>query len=197
MKKRMFIAILALNCLPIFGFSQKQQPVFTRSVVIIDDDTIPSFHIREIVVEAQYTLLSDDEIRKNQKLIRNVKRTLPYAKLAQQKLYEINEEMLAMPEKQHKEYIKQMEKEIEKEFSEELKNLTFSQGLVLIKLIDKETGASSFELVKDLRGSFRAFFYQTFAKIFGFNLKTKFDPIKNKEDNLISRICLAIELDRI
>lgn len=177
-------------------FAQSNSPIIARAV-IIDGDTIPYFNLSEIQVVSSYSLLTNDEIRKNAKLIRNVKKTLPYAKQAREKLYEINQELAKMPESKRSSLIKQKEKEIEKEFSAELKKLTFSQGLVLIKLIDRETGSSSFDLVKDLRGSFRAFFYQTFAKIFGYNLKTKFDPAKNKDDELIERICRSIELNRI
>ncbi|MDL2315142.1 DUF4294 domain-containing protein [Bacteroidales bacterium OttesenSCG-928-C19] len=177
-------------------FAQSASPIIARAV-IIDGDTIPYFNLSEIQVVSSYSLLTNDEIRKNAKLIRNVKKTLPYAKQAREKLYEINQELAKMPEAKRSSLIKQKEKEIEKEFSAELKKLTFSQGLVLIKLIDRETGSSSFDLVKDLRGSFRAFFYQTFAKIFGYNLKTKFDPAKNKDDELIERICRSIELNRI
>jgi len=195
MKKILLALVLSLGYIT-YGFSQTSDLIILRAV-IIDGDTLPCVDLQEIHIISTFSLLSDEEIRKNKKLIRNVKRTLPYAKLAREKLLEINNELESVSEKKRSEIMKQREKEIEKEFSAELKKLSFSQGLVLIKLIDRETGSSSFDLVKDLRGSFRAFFYQTFAKVFGYNLKTKFDPAKSKDDELIERICRSIELDRI
>ena len=75
--------------------------------------------------------------------------------------------------------------------------MTFSQGKVLLKLVDRETGTTSYVLVGELRGKMRASFYQTFARIFGYNLKAHFDPQHNKEDDLIDRIVRAIELGRL
>ena len=78
-----------------------------------------------------------------------------------------------------------------------LKKLNKSQGKILIRLIDRETGSDSYALVKDLRGSFRAAFYQTLGKIFGYNLRSKYDPVNNSEDRMIERIIFAIETKKI
>ena len=85
--------------------------------------------------------------------------------------------------KQRKELIKQAEKDLLADYEEELKACTFSQGKVLIKMIDRETGRTSYVLVNELRGKLRASFYQVFARIFGFNLKTHYDPQHDKKDN--------------
>jgi len=159
---------------------------------IVDGDTIPSVHLNEVVVFWSY-MLTEKEIKRNQKLIRNVKITLPYAKTAKRKLDNYERQMAGMSESQRKVMMKKAEKEIEAEFGAELKKLTFSQGHVLIKLVDRETGSTSYELVRELRGKFRAFFYQTFAKIFGYNLKEKFDPKHNSKDRMIDRIARAVE----
>ena len=74
-----------------------------------------------------------------------------------------------------------------------MKKLTYSQGKLLIKLIDRETSRSAYTLVKDLRGSFRAGLYQACARLFGFNLKDKFDPSKNSKDDLIDRIVKSVD----
>ena len=87
--------------------------------------------------------------------------------------------------------MKTAEKEIKEEYGEELKDLTFSQGKILIKLLDRETGNTSFELVQDLRGKFTAFWYQAFARIWGYNLKVKYDP--EGEDKEIEDIVVMIE----
>ena len=79
------------------------------------------------------------------------------------------------------------------DYKEDLSKYTFSQGLVLIKLIDRETSRTAYNIVGELRGSFRAGLYQTLARLFGFNLKTKYDPKNDKKDELIERIVLSIE----
>lgn len=169
---------------------------FTCLAVILENgDTVPMFNLNTIVVRSQY--FTDKEKRRNKKLIRNVKKTLPYAKKAKNKLLHYDQVMLSMSERQRKDYMKKAEKEIEDEFGAELKKLTFSQGHVLIKLIDRETGSTSFELVQELRGKFRAFFYQTFAKIFGYDLKAKFDPVHNSKDRMIDRVARGVETGRL
>ncbi|MBR5028490.1 MAG: DUF4294 domain-containing protein, partial [Bacteroidales bacterium] len=113
------------------------------------------------------------------------------------KLDSYEKQMAGMSEKERKAMMKKAEKEIEAEFGPELKKMTFSQGNVLIKLVDRETGNTSYELVRELRGKFRAFFYQTFAKIFGYNLKEKFDPKHNAKDRMIDRIATAVEQGKL
>lgn len=171
------------------------QEFISLAIVLENGDTVPMFNLNTVVVKAQY--FTDKEKRRNKKLIRNVKKTLPYAKKAKNKLVGYDKAMLSMSERQRKEYMKKAEKEIEDEFGAELKKLTFSQGHVLIKLIDRETGSTSFELVQELRGKFRAFFYQTFAKIFGYDLKAKFDPVHNSKDRMIDRVARGVETGRL
>lgn len=160
---------------------------------ILDGDTIPLFKLREITVRSTSMLLTPEEIRKNQKLIRNVKKMLPYAKIGKKRLDELELACANLPAKKRTELIKKAEKDITNEYSEELKACTFSQGKVLLKLIDRETGRTSYTLVNELRGKIRAGVYQTFGRIFGYNLKTHYDPKNNKEDDLIERICRSIE----
>jgi hypothetical protein len=164
---------------------------------IVDGDTIPLVHLKPVVIARKWALLSDKEIRKNQKLIRNVKKVLPYAKEARKRLQELEREMASMSAKKQKEYIKQVEQEVLDDFYEDLEKLTFSQGKVLLKLVDRETGNSSYTLVADLRGKFRASFYNTFARMFGFNMKERYDPKRNKDDELLERIVRSVELGKI
>ena len=93
--------------------------------------------------------------------------------------------------------MKQAEKEIENKFGPSLKKLNQSQGKILIRLIDRETGSDSYALVKELRGSFRAAFYQTLGKLFGYNLRSKYDPENNSEDRIIERIIYGIETKKL
>ena len=82
-------------------------------------------------------------------------------------------------------------KKLQSEFEGELKKLTIKQGIILVKLIDRETGNTSYELVKQLRGSFSAFLWQSLARLFGSNLKLEYDPYG--EDKLIEEIVVMIE----
>lgn len=165
--------------------------------VVRDGDTIPVIHLKTVVIARKWALLTDKEIRKNQKLIRNVKKVLPYAKEARKRLQELEKEMAGMNAKKRKEYVKQVEQEVLDDFYEDLENLTFSQGKVLLKLIDRETGNTSYTLIADIRGKFRASFYNTFAKMFGFNMKERFDPKHNKEDDLLERVARSVELGKL
>ena len=93
--------------------------------------------------------------------------------------------------------MKQAEEEITTRYSEELEHLNFSQGAILIRLIDRETGNTSYQLVQDLRGKVRAFFYQGFARLWGYNLKTEYDPKNNPEDEQIEVIATLLERGQI
>lgn len=199
MKKLKIILAFAalLSAATLLNSLLAQQNVIVCRAVILDGDTIPNITLNEVVVRRYVYMLSPEEIKKNKKLIRNVKITLPYAKTAKRKLDSYEKQMAGMPESQRKAMMKKAEKEIEAEFGADLKKLTFSQGHVLIKLVDRETGNTSYELVRELRGKFRAFFYQTFAKIFGYNLKEKFDPKHNAKDRMIDRIATAVEQGKL
>lgn len=190
MKKLIFI-LTFLIIVSNQGFSQEADRivVFAR---IIDGDTVPIITLPEINVYSYKIIKSKRKARQLSRLIKNVKKVYPYAKLAGIKLQEYNEIFLTMSsEKEKRKLMRQIEKELKDEFGDELRSLTFSQGKILIKLIDRETGNSSFELVQELRGKFIAFFWQTFARIFGYNLKVKYDP--EGEDRNIEIIVLMIE----
>lgn len=160
---------------------------------VIDGDTIPYFKLREVTVYASGMLLTQKEIKNNRKLIRNVKLMLPYAQEGKRRLDKLEVEIAALPKKQRKAAIKQAEEDLLNDYKAEISNYTFSQGLVLIKLIDRETSRTAYNIVGELRGKLRAGLYQTMAKLFGYNLKTTFDPKNDPKDNLIDRIVISIE----
>lgn len=164
---------------------------------VVDGDTVPYYHLQEVSVTGLIAYLTPAEIRKNQKLIRNVKRVLPYAKMGKERLDQIERKAASMGERERKDYIKRMEKDLLAEFSDELKELTISQGKVLLKMVDRETGRTSYMLVDELRGRLRAGFYQTFAKLFGYNMKKRYDPLHDKDDNLLERVILSVEAGRV
>lgn len=194
MKKILFIcaALMLIQAVqPTYG--QSVDEIKIRFGIIVDGDTIPYYHLKELKVYESASLLSQQEIRQNQRLIRNVKKMLPYAKIGRQRLDALERNVEHMSKKERKEAIKAAEKNLLADFSDELKDCTISQGKVLLKLIDRETGRTSYVLVDELRGKLRAGFYQTFARLFGYNLKSGYDPQNNKEDNLIERIVVSVE----
>ena len=164
---------------------------------ILDGDTVPLYNLREVTIYADGMLLTPKEIKNNAKLIRNVRLMLPYAQEGKRRLDALEVEIAALPRKERKAAIKEAERDLLNQYKGEISNYTFSQGLVLIKLIDRETNRTAYKIVGELRGSLRAGLYQTLAKLFGYNLKDTFDPKRNKKDDLINRICISIERGQI
>ncbi len=188
MKKILFILILIICCNTVYSQENKSRVVYQK---IVDGDTLYVLPLDEIEVKSKY-IRKKRHLRRTNRLIRYVKKVYPYAKLAGQKLIEYDSLLKnAETNSQRRKLMRQAEDEIKEEYGDELKKLTFSQGKILLLLIDRETGDTSYELVKDLRGSFSAFFYQTFARIFGFNLKIQYDP--NGKHRMIEEIVRLIE----
>jgi len=173
------------------GFAQENKRIVVYAK-IIDGDTIPIIPLPEVTVYSFKVFKNKREARRITRLMRNVRKVYPYAKLAGIKLNEYGEILEeAKNDRERRKIMKKAEKEIKAEFGNDLRKLNFSQGKILIKLIDRETGTSSFKLVQELRGKFVAFFWQTFARLFGYNLKTEYDP--EGEDRAIETIVLMIE----
>ena len=128
------------------------------------------------------------------KTVRDIKRTLPYAKLICSTLletYEYLETYQSQKEKQA--YLEKFEKQIFNQYKPVMKKMTKNQGKMLIKLINRETNQSSYNIVKAFLGTFNAGFWQTFGKFFGVSLKQGFHPSSNRDDAMIERICVRIE----
>lgn len=159
---------------------------------IIDGDTLPIVPLKDVYIFSYKVVPNKRQAKRYSKLVRNIKKVYPYAKLAGIKFREYEELLINTPDKkEQKKIMKQAEEELKDEYGEDLKKLTFSQGKILIKLVSRETGNSSYELVQDFRGRFVAFWWQAFAKIFGYNLKMDYDP--EGEDREIELIVLMIE----
>ena len=163
----------------------------TRTV-IEGNDTIPIIELPEIRVyerrNYEYLYLK----RRYRRMIRNIKKAYPYAQIAGVKLKELDDHLATLnSEKEQKAYINQAEKEIMDQFEKQVKRLTVTQGIILVKLIDRETGRTSYQVIKELKGGFTAFFWQGIARIFGHNLKTKYDP--ENQDKVMEDIILGIE----
>ncbi|NCA86089.1 MAG: DUF4294 domain-containing protein [Clostridia bacterium] len=170
----------------------QETPYYFLPVRVVDGDTLPYIKLSPVEVFDFRILKTQRDINRNNKLIRNVKKVYPWAKLAGQKLVEY-ETVLSHVEsdREKRRIMKEIEQQIQDEYGGELRKLTISQGKILIKLIDRETGNTSYNLVEDFRGIFVAFFYQSFARIFGYNLKITYEP--EGEDRNIEVIVRMIE----
>ncbi|MCM1355772.1 MAG: DUF4294 domain-containing protein [Staphylococcus sp.] len=132
------------------------------------------------------------------KTVRDVKKTLPYAKLICETLIETYEYIETFPtQKEREEHLKKMEGEVFKQYKPALKKFTKSQAQMLIKLINRETNQSSYNILKAFLGSFRAGFWQTFGRFFGVNLKTSYKPDSDRRDAIVERVATMVELGQL
>ena len=155
-----------------------------------EGDTVAVYNLRGITVFEKWKF-------KN-KTVRDVKLTLPYAKLIAETLIETYEYIETFPtQKEREQYLKEMEKSIFEQYKPVLRRFSKRQAKVLIKLIQRETHQTSFDIVKAFLGSFRATFWQGFGRLFGVSLKSEFRPAKDREDAIIERIAYAVEEGRI
>jgi len=174
----------------LFACSQSKDSIFVFGK-IVDGDTIAVIPLKEVTIYS-WRLLDSKEERKLTRLMKNVKIVYPYARLAGIKLVEYEDTLAMAPDdKARRKVMKRVEEQINAEYGQELRDLTVTQGKILLKLIDRETGETSYELVSELRGEFRAVFYQAFARLFGLNMKLGYDP--EGEDRDIEYIVRLIE----
>ena len=162
-------------------------------IITENGDTLPIVTLHPVSISENRTFANKREERKWSRLKRDVAKVYPYSKIAGKKLRSYNEMMVGKPESEQKKLLKRAESELKKEFEGDIRNMTLNQGRILIKLIDRETGNTSYGLVKELRGSFQAFFWQSLARVFSTNLKETFNPYTNPEDKMIEDIIGSIE----
>jgi hypothetical protein len=197
--RRYFVLATLILVLVTSGFAQNVRTeemagkeVYLLESKIVKGDTIPHIVLREVKVVPDWKFRNKRERRTYNRLVKNIKIALPYARVAAHKLNSINAELaLIEREKERKEFLKEAEKELFNEFEKPLRKLTFSQGRMLIKLIDRETGDTSYNLIKEYKGGFSAFFWQSVARLFGSNLKDEYDG--EREDRMIEHIIIMID----
>ena len=181
----------------VVNFSEVAEPI-TGTVVYgrIEEngDTTLIVYLPEVDIDLMQRYMQITDTRQGRRLATNVKKVYPYAKLAGTKLQECDSILAGIEDAgERRRLMKQAEQEISDQYTEELKNLTLTQGAILIRLIDRETGSTSYQVVQELRGKVRAFFYQGFARLWGYNLKSEYDPHNNPEDDEIETIVTLLE----
>ena len=154
-------------------------------------DSIPTntFVLDEVTVFQPLKFKNDEEIRKYVILRYRVKKVYPYAKLASERMNRIDSRVDSIRSKRKKRlYLKKLEKFVYDEFSDELRKLSRSQGRILVKLLNRQTGLTAHKIVSEYRNEFRALIYNTAASFYSISLKDKYEPFEDYEDYLIEDI---------
>ncbi len=186
------LAICGFNLKAQISGSDTAKNINILAPVTIEGDTLPQQEIKEVEVFASPKFKNRRQARRYSRLVRNVKKVYPYALYIKVKIEDINEHLQTIQsEKEKKKYIKKVQKEMMTQFEDDVRHMTFSQGRILIKLIDRETGASSYDWLKEYKGDFFAGFWQTVARIFSSNLKAEFG--QTSEDMYIEQIIRMID----
>ena len=165
-------------------------------VCIYEGDTIPCVQLPTVYIFKPLKFKNDKERMEYYRLVRNVKKVYPIAREINRTILETYEYLQTLPnEKARQKHIKRVEKGLKDQYTPRMKKLSFAQGKLLIKLVDRQSNKTSFELVKAFMGPFKAGFYQTFAALFGASLKKEYDP--NGEDKLTERVVILVENGQI
>lgn len=210
MRHILTIALVSSLCLPVQAQDQQKtaeqvlaemdSPTFVPTVkvgkVLHEGDSIQYMEMNNVYVYPELTFKNKKQAQSYMRLVNNVKKVLPLAKEARQMLIETTEFLDMLPdEKSKNEHIKRVEEDIFRTYKPKMKKLTYSQGKLLIKLIDRECHSSSYEMIKAFMGPIRAGFWQVFAWGFGASLKKEYDPTGT--DRLTERVVLMVEAGQI
>ena len=192
MKKNFLLIALLLVYSFCFG-QEEETPLdsIAEKMIIMEGDSImqSTIALEEYYVFSKLKFSSYEEKLRYYILRRKTLKVYPYAKMAAEKLVVLNDSLQKIKKKSKKrKYTRQVHKEIEEQFSERLKKLTRTEGQILIKLINRQTGDTAFGLVKELRNGWRAFWYNTTAKFFKISIKAEYHPESEHEDYLIEDI---------
>ena len=191
--------ILFLICFIFLSTVVEAQVIQKESDLTVENDTIlnDTIELPEIIVRKEKL---DIEARKQFQLLQNrVLKVYPYAKITAERLIALNRGMANLKtEKEKKKYFKIVENYLTNEFEAKLKKLSRKQGQILVKLIHRQTGNTTYDLITNLKSGWKAFWSNVTAKLFDINLKTKYDPYQNNEDYLIESILVyAFETGRL
>lgn len=172
------------------------EKMYLTPMCVYNGDTIPYVKLPTVYIFKPLKFKNKRQQMKYTKLVRDVKKVLPIAKEVNNIIIETYEYLQTIPtEKEREQHIKKVEKGLKEQYTTRLKKLTLSQGKLLIKLVDRQTNSTGYELVKAFMGSFKAGFYQTFASLFGASLKKEYDA--EGEDILTERVILLVENGQI
>ena len=198
MKRILFLAFF-FSFIAVHLNAQEQTTTINGYLVpacIYEGDTIASLHMPTLYCFKPLIFKNKKQQQEYNRLVRSVKKTLPIAKEVNRAIIETYEFIQTLPdEKTRQKHLQAVEKSVKEQYTPRMKKLTLSQGKLLIKLVNRETDSSSYDLVKAFLGPFKAGFYQAFAAIFGASLKKEYHP--EEEDAMIEQIVLLVESGQI
>ena len=181
------IGLCILMCCSLQYVNAQKVKIFRG--VIVDRDTIANIPLNNVYILGFKEGTSNKEKRRKTRIVNNILKVYPYARTAAQVLEKYDKMLVGLPEKEQKALMKEAEKNLRKQYLGDIEKMTFTQGIILLKLVDRETGKTTYKIVDELRGSFQAFFYQSIARLFKYNLKNNYDPKgKDKEIEQIVRM---------
>jgi hypothetical protein len=154
----------------------------------LDGQLVPWIVTQEVKIVDTRIFKSDADRLAYQRLKYNIYKVMPYAKFAGNRYRQLQRDLATTADKsKQKEMMKACETEIKTLFDDKIKDLTITQGEILIKLVNRETGSTSYEMAKEIKGTFHAFMFQSVARIFGHNLKETYDPEQERDMENILR----------
>lgn len=190
--------IFFLMIFPLLAVSQVKNTgkAEMKDSVLVPADSTLHFDMKPVYIFPDKKDMSPRKLRQLSSLEMKVKKVYPIAKVAAVKLEEYNRVYTSFKtNRERKDYVKGVEKQLFAEFEDDLRKMKVSEGRILIKLLDRETGDSSFEIIKEFKGGFSAFFWQSVARLFGHDLKAEYDPVN--EDRMIEYIISEIDFGLI
>ncbi len=194
MVKYLFIALCTILFFHsgLFAQDELKDEWTTVAARVTNGDTLIVIELEPVEIVAPREFDNRLQEYRYRRKVRNVKKVYPYARLAGEMFRAYNARLMELDSEREREaFIESAEKQIRGRFEDDLKSLTFSQGLILIKLIDRETSHTSYHIVKDFRGTFSAVFWQSLGRLFGYDLKTEYEP--EGEDQQLEEIVQLIE----
>lgn len=190
MKKYLLMGLFLLCCAVSateVEAQQRRRGYVLQEWTVEHGDSIPLIHLTPV-----YVFDRPIDLRRYRKLVDAVKKVYPVAQLARAKMADMESELMRLPDKRsQKAYIKRVYEEIKSEYTPVIQKMTRTQGKVLLKLIDRETDYTAYEILKEFRGGFVAGFWQGVSRVFGQNLKSGYD--KDGEDRIIEQIIVYYE----
>jgi hypothetical protein len=173
-----------------------QNKFYVLQKVDRDGEKLPEIEIKEVTIVGKRKLFGGFQAWRYERLVYNVKKVYPFSIIVREKLNNVNEELEKLPnDRERKKYMKEVEKQVFRDYEDDIRNMTITQGKLLIRLIDRETQNTSFELIREYRGKISAAFWQGIARLFGTNLKEEYEP--SGDDALIEQIITEIEAGRL
>jgi hypothetical protein len=171
------------------GYDTVSGKVYVLQKVKRNGEELPEVQIKEVTIIGRGESQRKSYFRKYDRLVYNIKKVYPYAMIVREKLEEVNDSLSGIPtDKGRKQFLKEVEKSVFSEYEDDMRDMTITQGKILLKLIDRETANTSFDLIKEYRGGISAAFWQGIARIFGTNLKEEYDPYG---DDIVLELIIA------